>query len=215
MNWDAPRFTIDYSQPAAYRFSLDSVLLAKAVARDYRDVTLAPQFRVLDVCAGCGVVGMELHCHRPEFQRIDFNEIQDIYRPHFQKNLESLNLKKSTLLQAEWLPINYAELDQPKFRESYDLIVANPPYFEKDQGLIPPDDFKARCRFFLDSDFRTLWNSALAVLKPGGLAYVLVREQADHGRKRQQQVVEQIKNRAELLNIEDLRGTFLYKVKKL
>ena len=96
-------YTIDYSQPPEYRFSLDSIFLAQRVA-DWLFLRQAQPEKIADLCAGCGVVGLELlfHLNRRDGLSptlIDFFEIQDEYRPHFEKNKSgeknSFELQKS------------------------------------------------------------------------------------------------------------------------
>ena len=47
----------DYAQPDYYRFSQDSLDLVKFALDNY---SFRKQDQVIDICAGCGVVGMEL-----------------------------------------------------------------------------------------------------------------------------------------------------------
>lgn len=210
-SWDAPQFTCEYSQPASYRFSLDSILLAKAVARDLKAQAVPTDFKILDLCAGAGVVGLELAHLHSGFKSIDFLEIQPEYQSHF-----NINLKRSEYLDLKtcWLPLNYAELQQPKYAERYDLIVCNPPYFEPEQGLIPPDSLKARSRFFIDASFAELWKSIIHILRPQGQAYVLVRSQSAHGQNRHEQIQALCGDQAAVVSVEDLRGTDLYRLRK-
>ena len=72
-------YTYNYKQPAQYRFSLDSIHLAKFVATQLKSHSNLGTIRVLDLCAGCGVVGFELSWHLPAIRQIDFIEVQDIY----------------------------------------------------------------------------------------------------------------------------------------
>lgn len=212
--WDAPRFTCDYSQPVSYRFSLDSILLAKAAARDFRARPWAPEARVLDLCAGAGVVGLEFAFLEPRAKRFDFVEVQESeYLPHFEANLE----KAGPLgLEARWFGVNHTELARAEeFRGLYDLVLCNPPYFEPDRGLIPPDPLKARSRFFIDASFGDLVESLMHLMKSGGLAYVLTRDQKDHGDDRTRELERGLAGRARLLRTEDLRGTCLQVLEKI
>jgi tRNA1Val (adenine37-N6)-methyltransferase len=218
--WDAPKFTCDYSQPTDYHFSLDSILLAKAVVRDRQRAAVVrdtknepvlPNFRVLDLCAGAGIVGLEVAHLWPMVKIIDFVEIQSRYRKYFDENIQ-----KSAALGVEtrWREMNYADLLNAEDSEKYDLIVTNPPYFEKDQGLIPPNELKARSRFFLDSSFESLIEVILHTLKPQGEAYILTRDQKPHGQNRDKTLAKLIEGKAKIISAEILRSTTLTRLQK-
>lgn len=180
-SWQDPKFTCNYSQPDDYRFSLDSILLAKAAAHDMNSNKGSKNLRALDLCAGAGVVGFEFSFFYDTIESMDFVEVQEEYRPHFLKNLEASPLREKP---AEWIQANYADLLSREPIKKYDLILCNPPYFESWQGKIPPNALKARSRFFLDSDFETLWKFIVSSLTDGGRAYVLLRSLEDHGHTR-------------------------------
>ena len=65
-------------------------------------------------------------------------------------------------------------------KDYYDLIVCNPPYFRNNQGKLSPSEFKNRCRFYMDSDFKKLLNSISYSLKKAGKAFVLIQSLEDH-----------------------------------
>lgn len=210
--WDAPRFTCDYSQPPSYRFSLDSILLAKAAVRDFADREWPKDARVLDLCAGAGVVGLEFAHLESRAKRFDFVEIQKDYRSYFEENLAKA---KPLMLEARGHFMNHLELRTPEFAGAFDLVLSNPPYFEQGRGPLPPDALKARSRFFVDASFRDLLETLMFVMKPGGFAYVLTRDQKEHGDDRTRELTRVLSGRAELLKTEDLRGTSLQILRKL
>lgn len=204
-------YSYEYHQPKEYRFSLDSVFLAQKVAKSLKYHPRLEELALLDVCAGCGVVGLEVQFHLPEVAKIDFVEVQEIYRPYFEKNAQQAQNNRT---EFNFLALNYAELLNAKFEEKYDVVVSNPPYFFIGEGLLSPNDFKNRCRFFIDSDFRNLIESILFVLKKSGKAYLLVRPGIHHGRDLFQEIKKITENRATALIFDEVRGTNIVELTK-
>jgi tRNA1Val (adenine37-N6)-methyltransferase len=236
-------FTYQYAQPEEYRFSLDSVEMAWEVAQHLRSRPMRrlrlvaagessdaggegdplskslSRMQVLDLCAGCGIVGFDFQYHMPEIEKIDFVEIQNTYKSYFEKNLEMVLLRRPQLVDKNFnfLEMNYEDLmKDEKFHHHYDLILCNPPYFFPEQGKMSPSEFKNRCRFYLDSTFAKLIESIDYCLAMEGEAYVLVRPLDDHGidifselRTLLQGPV--IQGRLHCENLTMVRGTFLLK----
>ena len=171
--------TFHYSQPDDYHFSHDSVFLAREIFERHSGQLTQNGVKILDLCAGCGIVGMDLIFHQLKEKsfngEVDFLEVQEIYQPHFAKNKETLQSHFfDKPLSLNWIQASYALTDGGK---KYDLIVSNPPYFLMGQGLLSPNEFKNRCRFFMDSDWQTMIRFMKNSLKPEGRAYFLVREE--------------------------------------
>jgi tRNA1(Val) A37 N6-methylase TrmN6 len=205
------QYSYDYHQPTEYRFSLDSVFLAQKVAQYLSIHSNLENTKVLDVCAGCGVVGLELQFHLPQLKKIDFLEVQDIYREYFEKNRV-----QAASIDAEFnfLPMNYADLISDKFESTYDVVVSNPPYFFLGEGLLSPNDFKNRCRFFIDSNFQKLIEACMHVLKPNGEAFILMRPGSPHGRNLIDEVKKLTAGFADVQIIDEVRGTDIVKLVK-
>lgn len=205
-------YTYDYSQPEDYRFSLDSVFLAQRVAKVYENIPNLSEFKVLDICSGCGVIGLELNFHLNNLKNIDFLEIQEIYRSHFLTNIkQSKSLDPHFNLRLE----NYEILSFPEEKDKYDLIVSNPPYFFKNEGLLSPNEFKNRCRFFLDSDFKTLILGIHNSLKPKAKAFILLRPGTHHGRDLFLEAQSILLGLADLQIFDEVRGTNIICIEKL
>ncbi|MBO9665981.1 MAG: RsmD family RNA methyltransferase [Bdellovibrio sp.] len=211
-----PHFTFNYSQPEEYRFSHDSVFLARRVFEMYQSQDIA-SLRGLDLCAGCGVIGLEFlfHCrkeHSQVPQAFDFLEVQsETYQVHFAKNIENL---AGIATELSFVPENYNVLTQERFQNFYDLILCNPPYFFAGQGTLSPSEFKNRCRFFLDSDFANLIKGIQNSLKPEGKAYLLLREQTQHGWSAFQEAAQLIGPRLRISHLGDIRGTSFVEIHK-
>jgi tRNA1(Val) A37 N6-methylase TrmN6 len=171
--------TFKYHQPKSYCFSHDSVFLARQVFEKHSHEISQPDFRILDLCAGCGVVGMDLLFHQlkeASFDgEVDFLEIQEIYKSYFEVNQQTLqNYFPDQKLKTNWLQKNYTDLNDNK---KYDLIISNPPYFLKENGMLSDNEFKNRCRFFLDASWMEMIVFMKNSLKENGKAYFLVRDE--------------------------------------
>lgn len=233
-------FTIEYSQPSEYRFSQDSVEAPLAVA-EWASVHLiessptspAPTAaaassgsihkgvsvtRVLDLCAGSGVMGLEFAFHFPRSVAIDFVEVQSVYREHFATNAGRMQLAKQARgerLEVQWIERNYETLLAPEYRDRYPLVMANPPYFRIAQGMLSPSEFKNRCRFFMDSTPEAFWDVCVHVLKPGGSAFILSRPLDDHGFDVLEEISRRLRYSATVEKWRDIRGTDLLKITKM
>ncbi|HSW93503.1 MAG TPA: methyltransferase [Gammaproteobacteria bacterium] len=171
-------FTYAYSQPDDYHFSLDSIHFAEWVATQLKSRTDLSTLRVLDLCAGCGVIGLELSFYVRELRQMDFVEVQDSYTDFFKRNVKTVNRPE---LQLRWHVLNYESLLDETWKQKIDLIVCNPPYFQRDHGMLSPSEFKNRCRFYLDSSFEKLILAMVNVLSKKGRAYFLLRPLNQHG----------------------------------
>ena len=114
----------------------------------------------MDLCAGCGVVGLEFFCHLKNTNFIDFIEVQETYKPYFEKNLKLIN---PTATDFNFYLMNYNQMQTTHFENKYDLIISNPPYFFKGEGILSPSEFKNRCRFFMDSNLDELIKAILFI----------------------------------------------------
>ncbi|MBC7428963.1 MAG: methyltransferase [Bacteriovorax sp.] len=204
-------YSYNYHQPEDYRFSLDSVFLAQKVAEVLKTHPAPANLRVLDLCSGCGVVGLELNFHLRSVSKIDFLDVQEIYRPFFLKNAEQA---KSEASEFNFLCMNYADLLHDSFKEKYDVIISNPPYFFLGEGLLSPNDFKNRCRFFIDSDLQNLIAATLFSLKPEGRAYLLARSGTHHGRNLQDEIRKLSTGLARVQILDEVRGTNIVELLK-
>ncbi len=210
-------FTQSYSQPESYHFCQDSVIAPRLIADDLASSLNGSRgLRALDLCAGCGVMGLELLHALGDLSRaiatFDFLEIQREFEPHFHANAQcTTDRNPKSEITKRWINQDYNRLSRVEFAESYDLIIANPPYFSKGEGTLGPSDLSNRARFFLDSDLQTLFRAVRNALAPKGLAYLLVKSGKEHGRDAFTSArLEFFNFRVERLA--DVRGTDLLKI---
>lgn len=165
------QFTYKYSQPDDYHFCLDSIILAEFVAEQITDCS--QDLRVLDLCAGCGVVGLELAYHQPQIQKIDFVEIQNEFRKHFEANVRLANRTLDDF--------RFNNRDFRSHEGEYDLIVCNPPYFDASKGKLGKSQLKNRCHFYLDGSLQELLKNCERLMSGNkSKAFILVKsEQLD------------------------------------
>lgn len=212
-------YTINYEQPQEYRFSLDSIFLAQSVFNAIQN-KISPTSNILDLCSGCGVVGLELFFHLIKNKTqppasIDFLEIQQIYNSYFYNNLQRMKDVLNSQLNSNLFNKNYTELlTDSNFAKKYDFIVCNPPYFLTEQGKLSTSEFKNKCRFYIDSDFFHLLKTVAHCLKPTGEAYVLIHSLHNHDMN----LLADSRIQTLSLNfekIESIRKTDLYKITHL
>lgn len=206
-------FTFQYSQPEEYHFSHDSVFLARRAFEILQQEGFEGH-RGLDLCAGCGIVGLDFLFHSHQAQSFsnlsfDFLEVQEVYKNHFEENRRRSGVSAA---KADFILESYACL---KNRESrYDLILSNPPYFRLGQGKMSPSEFKNRCRFFIDSDFQTLLQVMRDSLADYGQAFFLLRDLTDHGFHAIEETERIFGNAGQLSRLGDIRGTHFMRFKR-
>ena len=162
----------DYHQPSFYHFSDDSVWLAKTVSHILKD-TITTNIRVLDLCAGCGVVGMEIVSALDRDLKLDFIEVQGVFAKYFDLNVKRLGPLGTNMT---FISQDYRNFYQDeKFHAVYDLVVSNPPYFEVGKNRLSANQEKNICRFFLQGSWTEFVQSVLWMTKKGGRAFFLSR----------------------------------------
>ncbi|MBF0359564.1 MAG: hypothetical protein HQK49_01040 [Oligoflexia bacterium] len=185
---------MNYSQPEFYHFCEDSILLAEYASNQIVQLYLnSPflNFDILDVCAGCGVVGIEtlIKVHSklstisplstPLFT-LDFIELQSDFYTHIQQNLKIQHTQLNNLLISP--PNIYIgsfqeqqkNLENKNKNKQYDLILVNPPYFSASKNRLSPSNHKRNlCRFFLNGTLSELILFIDSNLKKHGQAFFL------------------------------------------
>jgi tRNA1Val (adenine37-N6)-methyltransferase len=209
-------FTINYSQPSEYKFSLDSILTPQKISDYLKKLNYKSPLSLLDLCAGSGVMGLELQFHFPYFSCVDFVEIQSAYLQHFEYNLAEFKNKYPDKFSKNLTTHFYCEDFQNFEREiqnKYNIILCNPPYFRLGQGKNADSKLKQRSRFMSQDEFKNLYYSLENLLEANGHAFVLLRDLSNHGID----LIQELKNlklkKSQFEILDQVRGTFLVHLK--
>lgn len=147
---------MNYSQPSHYRFNEDSLALVDHAVKKAVGMT---DLKVLDVGAGCGVIGIEFYKQLKEFiVTVDFIEVQNEFYDHLSVNTEDV---KSRVYIESWLNVESLDTD-------YDLVLSNPPYFFTEDSRPSPSPLRDNCRRIRKEDFYLWLNKACGHLKKSG-----------------------------------------------
>ncbi len=145
-----------YQAPNLYRFTSDSVLLAKFAQKRYKNV--------LDLCAGSGIVGFHYYA---EFipDAVTFVEIQ--------KSLSDMCLKSVGLngLNDKMTVIN-DNLKNFNGGGKFDAVFCNPPYKKQSSGIVSKNTHIAICRAEIECTLDDIVNCAKKSLKHGGSLFM-------------------------------------------
>lgn len=138
-----------------YRFTSDAVLLARFPERRFS--------KVLDLCAGSGVVGLHYY---GEFgaDKLTFVEIQKDLADCCNQSIQLNDLQSVAEVYNEDLK----EFDGKGF---YDAVFCNPPYKKADSGYLPENESLAICRAEVKCTFDDIVKCAARALKAGGRFY--------------------------------------------
>ncbi|HLE10472.1 MAG: hypothetical protein A2504_16165 [Bdellovibrionales bacterium RIFOXYD12_FULL_39_22] len=165
------KWHVDYFQPSFYRFSEDSILLSKIAVSS---MNLKSTCRVIDICCGCGVIGIEILASTIGYEFVmDFCEMQSQFIPFIDKNLRIY--EKILSRGGEVFNIDYRNLMQNRPSGHYDYVVANPPYFLPGEGLPAALDERNICRFFLYGGLQDLLETAAFLVRDGGKIFFSCR----------------------------------------
>jgi tRNA1Val (adenine37-N6)-methyltransferase len=157
-------YMLDYAQPDFYHFSSDSIDLVNYIYEHHDSKHVK---RYLDVCSGCGVIGIELS-QKIHVENLALCEIQSEYIPFIKSNLQFLPEHTKTQI------INSDICDVKEDR--FDLITINPPYFRDSSSRLSPDKNKNKCRIYAEFELKEIVRASLKLLSPSGNLYIVIRE---------------------------------------
>jgi tRNA1Val (adenine37-N6)-methyltransferase len=139
-----------------YRFSIDALLLAHFTEP-------GPDDRVVDLGTGCGIVPLIL-IFRKKVRRITGVEIQPSLADLARRNAVLNRCSSRFRVWEEDL----GRLDQRAKRESFDLVLTNPPYRRVGSGRVNPHTEKAVARHEIRATLEEVLRSAHYLLKDKG-----------------------------------------------
>ncbi|MCK5883971.1 MAG: RsmD family RNA methyltransferase [Bacteriovoracaceae bacterium] len=159
-----------YSQPSFYRFSDDSTALALFASSTY---PICEGARILDLCAGCGVVGLEILSRSEVSLSLTSVEIEQDYIEHFNSNVDHLDTDHHSV---EFICSDLTHFSKRSEAQSYELIVCNPPYFDAESNRSSLNSKKAICRTIGELERKSLVKAVERLLAKNGVCLVVVRK---------------------------------------
>ncbi len=153
-----------YQNKKGYRFSVDALLL-------YSFVNLRRAYRIADLGAGSGIVGILL-AKKYHDSEVVLIEIQNSLAGLAEKNILLNNLKKRVyVVKADIKTLTPPTL--PLVRGGirwghFDLVVSNPPFRRQKTGLISPTGEKAIARHEIEIKLTDLIQASCSLLRSKG-----------------------------------------------
>lgn len=159
-----------YQPERGYRAGIDPVLLAASVEIAPSTVKDKATIRVADLGAGVGTAGLCLACRCPEIT-VDLvereTELSEIARHNILANGFAERVRPLTL---DLLVRSSGEVLGP---DTYDHVIANPPFHRAGEMRAPTDGLKAASHVFGAEDLDGWLRCMARITKPGGTATVI------------------------------------------
>ena len=145
-------------------FGIDSVLLSDFVKNIKKDAT------VLDLGTGTGIIPILL-CGTTKLKRVIGVEIQEEVANMAEKSIKLNNLEN----KFEVLNENILNLNNIYEKQTFDVIVTNPPYKKKETGVINENQKKVISRHEITANLEDFIKIAKDLLKDKGEFYMVHR----------------------------------------
>lgn len=147
---------------AIFSFGIDAVLLSSIVQ-------VREEGSILDIGTGNGILPLLLSS-KTRASRIVGVEIQD-----YVCDMAHRSVKMNGLEQRISIEHGDIRLLAPNYREGFDVIVSNPPYFKHRAGLISDNSSKMCARHEISLNLDELFAAASLMLKNRGRLYLIHR----------------------------------------
>lgn len=153
----------DYSQPDFYKLNQDSTALVNFVKKRVTSV-----HSVLDLGAGCGVLGIEL-CNHYKPNQMTVVEYQGDFFEHLRHNIKNI---LSVDTKVELIQTSFGHFSSD---DHFDLVVCNPPYYLKGHGEASKDSRRGIARSFQHEGWNELIKCVERSLSPSGKAFIVIK----------------------------------------
>jgi len=147
----------------SYRFAIDAVLLANFVKAGKTD-------RIIDLGTGSGVIAILLSAKTNAKEIVGIEIAENV----FNRAVRSVQMNK---LQERVKIVhgNISEAAKIFGRDSFSVVVTNPPYMTLKEGKISPNPDIALARHEIKTTLKDIINTAWELLKFGGRFYMVYR----------------------------------------
>lgn len=147
-----------FQKKSGFKYGIDAVVLAQSVR-------LKPKQTLLDIGTGSGIIPILLGAKYRD-ATIQGIEIQPDYADMAKRSVRMNRLDNVEIIEGD-----ARRLIEYFGREAFDVVVSNPPYFDKTIRSNRPDKAIARSEVLIK--LKELIEQAAAVLKPGGSLYLI------------------------------------------
>jgi tRNA1(Val) A37 N6-methylase TrmN6 len=154
-----------------YRAGLDAVLLAAAAPA-------GPGSRMLDVGAGVGVVGLSIARRIPD-ARVTLVERDPLLAELARANIDRNRLSDRVgLIRADVAQPLGEQTELGALTETFDCVLANPPYHAHGRGTAARDAIKASANAMAEGDLDRWARFMAAMARPGGCSVLIHKAEA-------------------------------------